>query len=112
MVKSTTTFKTRNLKENYDEEEEEQRIIKEQTGLSRPKRRKILPNIHPFPVECMTCYKRVGLYHTEYKKRLKIKQCKHKVMNDLGIDRECCRRMFLSHLDVLSHRPTVGDVYL
>ena len=52
-----------------------------------------------FPVRCFTCGSVLGDRYDEYESMLK----KHKPgdsLDKLGITRYCCRRMFLSHVDM------------
>ena len=64
------------------------------------------------PVRCFTCGKIIGGVYEEYKKRYeeykkavdageKPKETPKKILDDLGIDRYCCRRMILTHVDLL-----------
>ena len=65
------------------------------------------------PVRCFTCGKVIGnIYdqfrqrYEEYKKAVdageKPKETPKEILDDLGLDRYCCRRMILSHVDLLS----------
>jgi len=65
------------------------------------------------PVRCFTCGKVIGEVYEEYKKRYeeykkavdageKPKEMPKKILDDLGVDRYCCRRMILTHVDLLS----------
>jgi DNA-directed RNA polymerase subunit N len=53
------------------------------------------------PVRCFSCGKVVGEYYEEYIKRTSKGENAEKVMDDLGITRYCCRRMILSHSDLM-----------
>jgi DNA-directed RNA polymerase subunit N len=53
-----------------------------------------------FPVRCFTCGAPIGHLWEEYEKRVKAGEQPGKVLDDLGIKRYCCRRMFLSYVDV------------
>jgi len=53
-----------------------------------------------FPVRCFTCGAPVGHLWEEYEKRIKAGEQPGKVLDDLGVKRCCCRRMFLSYVDV------------
>lgn len=53
------------------------------------------------PVRCFTCGKPIGHLWEEYKKRVENGENPGKVMDDLGLKRYCCRRIFLSHIDLL-----------
>lgn len=64
------------------------------------------------PVRCFTCGKVIGdIYeqfkprYDEYKKAVesgeKPKETPKEILDDLGLDRYCCRRMLLSHVDLI-----------
>ncbi len=65
------------------------------------------------PVRCFTCGKIIGDIYEEYIKRYdeykkavksgeKPKETPKQILDDLGLDRYCCRRMILSHVDLIS----------
>ncbi len=51
-----------------------------------------------FPVRCFTCGAVIGDLYERYKELCKSKSPKE-ALDELGIKRYCCRRMFLSHVD-------------
>ena len=64
------------------------------------------------PVRCFTCGKIIGDVYEEYTKRYaeyqkamkageKPKETPKEILDSLGLDRYCCRRMLLSHVDVI-----------
>ncbi len=64
------------------------------------------------PVRCFTCGKVIGEAYEEYKKRYeeykisidsgeKPKETPKGILDDLGVDRYCCRRMIISHVDLI-----------
>ncbi len=53
------------------------------------------------PVRCFSCGFPVGAFYEEFKKRVEAGEDPGKVMDSLGIKRYCCRRMLLSHIDLL-----------
>ncbi|MEF8833051.1 MAG: DNA-directed RNA polymerase subunit N [Candidatus Thermoplasmatota archaeon] len=53
------------------------------------------------PVRCFTCGKVIGNVYENYKKRVDSGEDPEEVMDDLGIERYCCRRMLLSHTDLI-----------
>lgn len=53
------------------------------------------------PVRCFTCGKVVGSSYEEYVKRTKAGEDPKAVLDSLGIDRICCRRMILSHCEAI-----------
>ncbi|MFH1095607.1 MAG: DNA-directed RNA polymerase subunit N [Candidatus Micrarchaeota archaeon] len=54
-----------------------------------------------FPVRCFTCGTPIAQKWEEYDSRLKAGEKPAEVLNDLGIERFCCRRMFLSHVEIM-----------
>ncbi len=54
-----------------------------------------------FPVRCFTCGKVIGHLWEEYEKRVKRGEDPGKVLDELGIKKECCRRMFISHIEMI-----------
>lgn len=54
------------------------------------------------PVRCFTCGKVVGEHWEEFKKRTEEQnEPSEAVLDDLGIERPCCRRMLVSHKDLV-----------
>ncbi|WP_115863719.1 DNA-directed RNA polymerase subunit N [Halorussus litoreus] len=56
------------------------------------------------PVRCFTCGKVVGEYWEEFKARSSTKEGDEdpaKVLDELGVERQCCRRMLVSHKDLV-----------
>jgi DNA-directed RNA polymerase subunit N len=53
------------------------------------------------PVRCFSCGKVVGHLWEEYQRRVKNGENSEKVLNDLGLERYCCRALFLGHVDLL-----------
>ena len=64
------------------------------------------------PVRCFTCGKIIAPLYEEYFKRYeeykkavgegeKPKETPDKILDDLGLNRYCCRRMIISHVDLL-----------
>ena len=53
------------------------------------------------PVRCFGCGKPIGQFWEEYKKRVEIGEERGKVMNDLGVERYCCRATLLGNADML-----------
>jgi DNA-directed RNA polymerase subunit N len=52
-----------------------------------------------FPVRCFTCGAVVGHLYEQYKNAKDKKP--DVVLDELGVDRYCCRRMFLAHVDIV-----------
>ncbi len=53
-----------------------------------------------FPVRCFSCGKVIGDKWEEYLRRVQSGESPNEVLDSLGIIRYCCRRMFLSHVEV------------
>lgn len=53
------------------------------------------------PVRCFTCGKVISSHWAEYGKRVDELEEPAKVLDDLGIERYCCRRMFLTHIKLV-----------
>ena len=53
------------------------------------------------PVRCMACGKPVGHLWDEFKERIAGGEERKKVMDDLGLERYCCRALFLGHVDLI-----------
>ena len=52
-------------------------------------------------VRCFSCGKPIGHLWEEYSNRVKTGEDAGKVMNDLGVERYCCRAAMLGHADML-----------
>jgi DNA-directed RNA polymerase subunit N len=54
------------------------------------------------PVRCFTCGKVVGEHWEEFKSRTREDdENPEQVLNELGVERHCCRRMLVSHKDLV-----------
>lgn len=53
------------------------------------------------PVRCFTCGKVIGHLWEEYERRVKEGEEPGKILDDLGVDRICCRRMLLTHVELI-----------
>lgn len=64
------------------------------------------------PVRCFTCGKIIADVYKDYKKRYldykkaidageKPKEMPKDILDDLGVERYCCRRMILTHVDLI-----------
>jgi DNA-directed RNA polymerase subunit N len=51
-----------------------------------------------FPVRCFTCGAVIGHLYGDYKKGMEEKP-PAQVLDEMGIERYCCRRMFVSHVE-------------
>jgi len=53
------------------------------------------------PVRCFTCGRLVGDKWHEYSRRVRQGEDPKKVLDDLGMKRYCCRRMMISHVEII-----------
>jgi DNA-directed RNA polymerase subunit N len=53
------------------------------------------------PVRCFTCGKLIGDKWEEFARRVKTGEDPGDVLDNLGIKRYCCRRMLLSHVEII-----------
>jgi len=53
------------------------------------------------PVRCFSCGRPIGHLWMEYKKRVAEGEKPGKVLDELGIERYCCRAMFLGQEDYI-----------
>lgn len=54
------------------------------------------------PIRCMTCGRPISGSWEKFNEKIKAGEHAGKVMDELGIDRYCCRALFLTQRDVLS----------
>ena len=52
-------------------------------------------------VRCLTCGKPVGGMWEKFKERVERGDAPGKVLDDLGLERYCCRSVLLTHSDVI-----------
>ena len=55
------------------------------------------------PIRCFSCAKPVGHLWAEYKEQLEKGEEAGKVMDSLGLERYCCRGLFLGHVDLIDN---------
>jgi len=53
------------------------------------------------PVRCFTCGKVIGEHYEEFDERSQSGEDPAAVLDDLGVTRHCCRRMMVSHTDLV-----------
>lgn len=53
------------------------------------------------PIRCISCGKPVAHLWEEYKERVAKGEEAKKVMDQLGLERYCCRALFMGHVDLL-----------
>ncbi len=58
-------------------------------------------NASDFPVRCFSCGAVIGHLYEKYLEMLKNGKTPKEALDTLGIERYCCRRMFLTHKSVI-----------
>ena len=53
-----------------------------------------------FPPRCFTCGKVINGFWETYSERVDAKEDPYVILDDLHIGRACCRRMFITHVDI------------
>jgi len=53
------------------------------------------------PIRCFSCGKPVAQLWEEYQERIKKGEEPKKVMDDIDLERYCCRALFLGHVDLI-----------
>jgi len=53
------------------------------------------------PIRCFSCGKPVAHLHEEYSERVEKGENAGKVMDGLGLERFCCRALFMGHVDLI-----------
>ncbi|MFA5084560.1 MAG: DNA-directed RNA polymerase subunit N [Candidatus Paceibacterota bacterium] len=53
------------------------------------------------PIRCMSCGKPIAHLWEKYKKRVDAGESAEKVLDELGVERYCCRSVFLGHVDLM-----------
>jgi DNA-directed RNA polymerase subunit N len=53
------------------------------------------------PVRCFTCGRVIGSFYPKFKEMLGKGVEPKEALDKLGVDRYCCRRMLLSHIDLI-----------
>ena len=53
------------------------------------------------PIRCYSCGKPIGQLWVEYQERVKKGEDRKKVMDELGLDRYCCRTVFLGTIELM-----------
>ena len=53
------------------------------------------------PVRCWSCGKVIAHAYADYRMAVESGEDSHKAMDDAGLERYCCRRMFLSHVELI-----------
>lgn len=53
------------------------------------------------PVRCFSCGKVIASVYEEFSRRVEAGESPKEVLDSLNINRYCCRRMILSHTDLI-----------
>ena len=53
------------------------------------------------PIRCWSCGKPIAQVWEEFEERSKKGESKKDILDDLGVERYCCRAMFLGHVDLI-----------
>ena len=53
------------------------------------------------PIRCWSCGKPIAHLWEKFKERIEKGESKKEVLDDLGLDRYCCRAMLLGHVDLI-----------
>ncbi len=53
------------------------------------------------PVRCFSCGKPIGHLWEEYKERAGKGEDKKKILDEIGLERHCCRSVFISHVELI-----------
>ena len=53
------------------------------------------------PIRCWSCGRPIGHLWEDFKARLEKGEDRKKVLDELGLERYCCRAVFLGHVDLI-----------
>jgi len=53
------------------------------------------------PIRCFSCGKPVGHLYEEFQERLDKGEERRKIMDIMGLERYCCRGLFMGHVDLI-----------
>ncbi len=53
------------------------------------------------PIRCFTCGALIGDKWLEYARKVAQGKSPREVLDEMGVKRYCCRRMFLSHVELI-----------
>lgn len=60
------------------------------------------------PVRCFSCGKVIGSAYQTFVKRVQLGEDPKHVLDDMGIKRYCCRRMIVSHAELIDELLALG----
>ena len=52
------------------------------------------------PVRCVSCGKPIGHLWEKFQTRVEAGEAKKDILDDLGLERYCCRMTFMGHVDL------------
>jgi DNA-directed RNA polymerase subunit N len=53
------------------------------------------------PIRCLSCGRPLGHLWEDFKQRVSAGEERKKVLDELGLERYCCRAVFLGHVDLI-----------
>ena len=53
------------------------------------------------PIRCMSCGKPIGQFWEDFKDRVAKGEDKKKILDSFGLERYCCRAIFMGHVDLI-----------
>jgi len=53
------------------------------------------------PVRCFSCGKPIGQFWEKFKAEVEKGKDPAKVLDELGVERYCCRQVFIGHVDLI-----------
>lgn len=53
------------------------------------------------PIRCFSCGKPIGQFWEDFKARVEKGEDRKKILDELGLERYCCRAVFLGHVDLI-----------
>jgi len=53
------------------------------------------------PIRCFSCGKPIGALYEQYKQRVAKGETPEKVLDDLKVRKYCCRKMLLTHAELI-----------
>lgn len=54
-----------------------------------------------FPIRCFNCNKVIGKYEKKYNNLIESGLSQKETLDSIGMNRYCCRRMFLGHINII-----------
>ena len=63
-----------------------------------------------FPIRCYTCNATIAHKHPDFERARLSGRTAKETLDEMGVTRMCCRRMFLSHVDLTRQQTQFGNV--